>query len=99
MVDHAPPRQSIRESDTARGLLFRIGIRIAALLFVAVLVAALASGMDPTFAALRALVVLLVLATCAWAAERVAQSVQSMPEPVAEPPPAAKSEDARAEAA
>src|SRR5687767_12204093 len=99
MADQTPPRQTIGESDTARGLLFRIGLRITALLFVAVLVSALISGMEPTLAALRALVALLVLATCAWAAERVVQSVRDEPAPVAEAPPAAKSEDPRAEAA
>ena len=74
MADERPEAHSGVGADSPKGLLFRLGARAGALLFVGVLSLALTTGMEPTIALVRALIALLALVTCGWAAERVAGS-------------------------
>ncbi len=84
---------SEHEGPAFRGLLFRIGARIAAVVFVIVLAIGLTQGVEPTTALIRALLALVGLAACGWLAEQVAGSV-APDRPAPDDPDAAGDEEA-----
>jgi hypothetical protein len=96
-------QDSEHEAESGHGLLFRIGARFVVIVFAVVLGLSLSSGMDPTLALVRSLVVLLVLTGCGWLAEQAVRSAHT-PQPIetvdaaqprsqALPEPHAKEED------
>ena len=98
MAAHQPVGDSDQqEEQTLHGFLFRISIRVGALVFVAVLAAGVWSGLGPDAALLRALLALVALTWCGWLAEQVArapwrqllQAAEPEPRPAATPEPVA----------
>ncbi len=67
-----PPVGQSKGVESTQGVLFRLGARAGLLVFAGVMVVAVQRGMDPTLALLRALVALLAIMACGWAAERIA---------------------------
>ncbi|MFN8558724.1 MAG: hypothetical protein U0531_15755 [Dehalococcoidia bacterium] len=78
-------RNSEQEAESAAGLLFRLSARAGAVLFAGVLAVALARGMEPTLALVRALTALVALTSCGWVAERIAGAARREAKRPAEP--------------
>ena len=88
MAAHQPVGDSDQqEEQTLYGLLFRISIRVGALVFVTVLVAGVWSELGLEAALLRALLALVALTCCGWLAEQVALAPWRQP-PLPAPQPA-----------
>ncbi len=64
--------ESEDQQEPVRGVLFRLSLRIGAVVFFAVLAVAINSGVEPGNALIRASVALLVIAACGWLAEKAA---------------------------
>jgi hypothetical protein len=79
MAGEQPVGHSGKWLEDTSGLLFRIGARIAVIVFAGVLAAALGQGMDPSLALVRALVALIGITALGWFAEQIAGSARQAP--------------------
>ena len=77
--------ESKEQQEPPSGVLFRLSLRLGAVVFFAVLAVAINDGVDPGGALIRASVALLVIAACGRLAEMVA--VVAKPQPNEEPEP------------
>jgi hypothetical protein len=83
--------ESKEQQEPPHGVLFRLSLRLGAVVFFAVLAVAINDGVDPGSALIRASVALLVIAACGRLAERVAVVAKQQseePEPRVEALPA-----------
>jgi hypothetical protein len=91
MAAGQPVSHSGQENEDARGVLFRISVQIALVVFAGVMALGMWRGVDPTIALIRGLIALLVITALGWAAEAIAGSARIPPiEPEPEPEPQAE---------
>lgn len=89
MAGETALRHSEKQEEEIRGFLFRIGARLGLVLFAAVLLLSVSSGVAFGAALLRGLAALLVLAACGWVAEQIVGWGRNAAEPEPEQAPAA----------
>lgn len=77
--------ESVEQQEPPSGVLFRLSLRLGAVVFFAVLAVAVNDGVDPGSALIRASVALLVIAACGRLAEKAAGSAK--PQQNEEPEP------------
>src|SRR5579885_2365728 len=83
--------ESVEQQEPPSGVLFRLSLRLGAVVFFAVLAVAINDGVDPGSALIRASVALLVIAGCGRLAEMAAGSAKQqneVPEPQVQALPA-----------
>jgi len=86
-------RHSEEQQETPRSFLFRLGVRVGAIVFFAVLVVAMYNGLEPGLALMRASAALLAITACGWVAEKAARVAPAPTEAEAPQPDANRNAD------